>query len=71
MQSVKSKTAGKLSIATPHWQLTKAILVIPQGNADTKRLFSHSQQNEAQKQTRNFYIKFTFNSVIQCSSKML
>ena len=23
--------------------------------------------NEAQKQTRDFYIKFTFNSVIQCS----
>ena len=48
----------------------KAILVIPHGNADTERLF-WSQQNEAQKQTRNFYIKFTFNSAIQCSSKML
>ena len=32
-------------------------------------MWSHwSQQNEAQKQTRNFYIKFTFNSAIQCSS---
>ena len=30
-----------------------------------------SQQNEAQKQTRNFYIKVTFNTAIQCSSKML
>ena len=33
-------------------------------------MWSHwSQQNEAQKQTRNFYIKFTFNSAIQYSSK--
>ena len=33
-------------------------------------MWSHwSQQNEAQ--NRNFYIKFTFNSAIQCSSKML
>ena len=30
-----------------------------------------SQQNEAQKQTRNFYIKFTFNSAIQYSSRIL
>ena len=35
-------------------------------------MWSHwSQQNEAQKETKNFYIKFTFNSAIQCSSKML
>ena len=55
-------------------KLAKAILVIPHGNVDTECLFSHiyrSQQNEVQKQTRNFYIKFTFNSAIQCSSKML
>ena len=30
-----------------------------------------SQQNEAQKQSRNFYIKFTFNCAIHCYSKML
>ena len=28
-------------------------------------------KNEAQKQTRNVHVKFTFNSAIQCSSKML
>ena len=56
-------------------KLARAILVVPlvpHGNADTERLFNHwSQQNEAQKQTRNFYIKFTFNRPIQCSSKIL
>ena len=52
-------------------KLAKAILVTPHGNADTERLFSHIglKRNEAQKQIRNFYIKFTFNSAIQCSSK--
>ena len=35
-------------------------------------MWSHwSQQNEAQRQTRNFYINFTFNSAIQCSSKTM
>ena len=54
-------------------KLAKAILVILHSNADTRTFIqSHwSQQNEAQKQTRGFYIKFTFNSAIQCSSKML
>ena len=32
-------------------KLSKAILIIPHGNAETERLFN--------KQTRNFYIKFT------------
>ena len=52
-------------------KLSKAILVIPHGNSDTEIQPYWSQQKDAQKRTRNFNIKFTLNSAIQCSSKML
>ena len=54
-------------------KLAKAILVIHHGNADTEHICSHIGLNKTKhrKKTRNFYIKFTFNRAIQCSSKML
>ena len=52
-------------------KLAKALLAILHGYADTERYSATlvSTKKKAQKQTRNFYIKFTFNSVIQYSSK--
>ena len=41
MQSAKSKTAWKLSTLLHIGKTCKSILVIPHGNADTERLFSH------------------------------
>ena len=54
MQSAKSKTAWKLSIATPHWQNSKKpfYLIIPQGNADTERLFSRIGLNKTKHRNR-------------------
>ena len=50
-------------------KLAIAILVIPHGNADSERLFSHTglHKTKHKDRLRNFYIKFTFNSAIQCS----
>ena len=45
MQSAKSKTAWKRSIATPIGK-TQVILVIPHGNADNERLVSHIGLNK-------------------------
>ena len=87
LESVERETAGLLFNAIDkHFQesttlvydnlvglakLAKAILVIPHGNSDTEIQPYWSQQKDAQKRTRNFNIKFTLNSTIQCSSKML
>ena len=54
-------------------KLTKAILVIPHGNADAEHLFSHIGLNKMKHRNRQGIstFKFTFNSAIQCSSKLL
>ena len=46
-------------------RLTKAILVIPHGNADTERLFSHLGLNKTKHRNTQlwyFHTKFTTNS---------
>ena len=65
------KDAWKLSIATPLAKLANAILIILHGNADTERLFSYIGLNKTKHRNRLGISKFTFNSAIQCSSKML
>ena len=51
--SAKSKTAWKLSIATPHWQNSqKPFSYISLGNAATERLFSHIGLNKTKHRNR-------------------
>ena len=53
-------------------KLAKAILVIPHGNADTKRLFSHIGLNKTKHRNRlGISTLNSLNRAIQCSSKML
>ena len=53
-------------------KLAKAILVIPHGNADTERLFSHIDLNKTKHRNRlGISTLNSLNSAIQCSSKML